>query len=197
MARRRFDPQRDWFWREVLARYRASGLSVRVFCAEAGLSEPSFYAWRRTIARRDGTSQDTPSVGKTIAGSETVRRVPRGKRSAGPQPDFVPLKLRGEVRSPVLSGMAIEVLHCNSYRMPELGGSSLNADSTVVSQIRCPASTEILKQLGPGLHASPNNDLLERRSEITASRSMLGDHVYLARCTSVECWPEPLVEFFT
>ena len=57
MAARTFDPQRDRFWREVLARYGASGLSVRAFCVQAGLSEPSFYAWRRTLARRDDTSQ--------------------------------------------------------------------------------------------------------------------------------------------
>jgi hypothetical protein len=37
----------------VLRRQVKSGLSVRAFCREEKLSEPSFYAWRRTIAERD------------------------------------------------------------------------------------------------------------------------------------------------
>ena len=31
----------------------AEGRTARDFCAEQGLSEPAFYAWRRTIAQRD------------------------------------------------------------------------------------------------------------------------------------------------
>jgi hypothetical protein len=36
--------------------WRVSGLSVRAFCAEQGLSEASFYAWRRTLAERDAAA---------------------------------------------------------------------------------------------------------------------------------------------
>ena len=50
-------PQRDLckekFWRDALQRFRGSGLTVRAFCKQSGLTEPSFYAWRRTIAQRD------------------------------------------------------------------------------------------------------------------------------------------------
>jgi len=38
----------------MVARWRRTrGQSIRAFCDEHGLSEPSFYAWRRTIAERD------------------------------------------------------------------------------------------------------------------------------------------------
>jgi hypothetical protein len=40
-------------WRDRVMRWKASGLSVRDFCRAEGLSEPSFYSWRRTIAERD------------------------------------------------------------------------------------------------------------------------------------------------
>lgn len=40
-------------WRQWLDAWRRSGLSVRAFCARHGLSQPSFYAWRRELARRD------------------------------------------------------------------------------------------------------------------------------------------------
>jgi hypothetical protein len=37
-------------WRERLARWRSSGLSVRRFCLREGVSEPSFYLWRKRLA---------------------------------------------------------------------------------------------------------------------------------------------------
>ena len=44
---------KERFWRRLLRQWRGGGLSVRDFCAERRVSEPSFYAWRRTIAERD------------------------------------------------------------------------------------------------------------------------------------------------
>ncbi|HEV3257544.1 MAG TPA: hypothetical protein VG013_11730 [Gemmataceae bacterium] len=43
---------KERFWRRLLRQWRKSGLSVRDFCAEQQVSEPSFYAWRRTLAER-------------------------------------------------------------------------------------------------------------------------------------------------
>jgi transposase-like protein len=40
-------------WRRWIETWRASGLSVRAFCARHGLAQPSFYAWRRELQRRD------------------------------------------------------------------------------------------------------------------------------------------------
>ena len=47
------DPQREQFWRNTVAQWRQSGQSVRSFCFERRLSEASFYAWRRELAKRD------------------------------------------------------------------------------------------------------------------------------------------------
>jgi transposase-like protein len=44
---------KEQFWRRVLRQWHKSGLSVRAFCATHGISEPSFYAWRRTLHLRD------------------------------------------------------------------------------------------------------------------------------------------------
>lgn len=52
MANQRRDSGKAAFWRQVLTRWRRSGQGVREFCADAGLSEPSFYAWRRELAAR-------------------------------------------------------------------------------------------------------------------------------------------------
>ena len=56
MAERRRG-QREAWWREQVERQAASGLSVRRFCQEGGLSEASFYAWRRTLRLRGCEAQ--------------------------------------------------------------------------------------------------------------------------------------------
>jgi transposase-like protein len=47
------DRGKERFWRHTLRQWRRSGRSVRAFCAEHGLTEALFYAWRRVIAERD------------------------------------------------------------------------------------------------------------------------------------------------
>src|SRR5919108_1530457 len=48
---------KERFWRRMLRQWRQSGQSVRAFCADHDLAEPSFYAWRRTLAERDTRPQ--------------------------------------------------------------------------------------------------------------------------------------------
>lgn len=50
------DVRKEQQWRSRLRQWRSSGLTVREFCEERGLSEPSFYAWRRVLAERDAAS---------------------------------------------------------------------------------------------------------------------------------------------
>jgi transposase len=47
------NPRKEQFWRDHLKRWHASGLTIRDYCARHRLSEPSFYAWRRSVAERD------------------------------------------------------------------------------------------------------------------------------------------------
>ena len=53
MAQATRDLGREPHWRRVLARWRRSGLSVRAFCRAEGVSEPSFYGWRRKLDQAD------------------------------------------------------------------------------------------------------------------------------------------------
>ena len=59
---RQLDRGKERFWRGMMQHWRRSGLSVRDFCAEHGLAEPSFYAWRRTLARRDQQAATTSAA---------------------------------------------------------------------------------------------------------------------------------------
>jgi hypothetical protein len=58
------DPQQ--FWQMAIETWRVSGLSVRQFCTKEGLSEPSFYSWRKKLAgndsQRDNQDKAEPSA---------------------------------------------------------------------------------------------------------------------------------------
>jgi hypothetical protein len=55
---------REQFWRDTIAAWKASGQSVRAFCAARGVGQTPFYARRRDLAGRDRHRQPasaTPS----------------------------------------------------------------------------------------------------------------------------------------
>lgn len=108
MANRNRDPRRERFWRDVLARFRSSGLSVRAFCRQEHLGEPLFYAWRRTIAERDGKP---PATGKR----STVGK--RSSRSRPAHPAFLPLVIRPGAPPP--AGIVVELRGGRMLRLPE------------------------------------------------------------------------------
>lgn len=66
---------KERFWRRMVRLWHGSGLSVRAFCARHELSEPTFYAWRRTVRQRDAVA-----------------------RSSGPA--FLPVQVTSEVKAP-------------------------------------------------------------------------------------------------
>src|SRR5262245_33239220 len=69
------NPSREQFWRETIRAWKASGQSVRAFCAARGLSEATFYARRLELADRvPPTTSDTPS--RTQPTFAAVRVVP-------------------------------------------------------------------------------------------------------------------------
>ena len=84
------DARKEQQWRQWIEQWRRSRLSVRAFCARHGLSQPSFYAWRRELQRRDtappafvpvrvvGANVAGPSSGieVVLGGGRTVRVAP-------------------------------------------------------------------------------------------------------------------------
>jgi hypothetical protein len=61
MTKRR-NVAKEQVWRQVMARRRRSELSIRAFCEREGLSEPSFYVWRRELARCDRAAVQASSA---------------------------------------------------------------------------------------------------------------------------------------
>ncbi len=91
MARRgQRDRGKERFWRRVLRQWRGSGRTVRDFCAEHRLSEPCFYAWRRTLAARDRQAAPPQHAGSTRRGARPPER--GDYRDNGPAV-FVPVRV--------------------------------------------------------------------------------------------------------
>ena len=91
-------------WREILSRQAGSGLSIRQFCAREGVSEPSFFAWRKKLGERENDDTRT-------------RKSRRGRDKTGNGRLFVPLKLFDSVE-------ALEVIHPLGYRIRVTGDFS-------------------------------------------------------------------------
>jgi transposase len=49
------DPRTEQRWRLRIEQWQHSGLSVAAFCARHGLTQASFYAWRRHLRQRATT----------------------------------------------------------------------------------------------------------------------------------------------
>ena len=65
MANRRRSVEKEAYWRGQIERQLASGLSIRRWCRESGVSEPTFYVWRRELRKCDHerglTERDRPA----------------------------------------------------------------------------------------------------------------------------------------
>ena len=48
----RRDPKPEPFWRDLIARWKASGQTVAAFCAAHRVSQATFYSWRKRLAAR-------------------------------------------------------------------------------------------------------------------------------------------------
>ena len=109
MARRQRDLGLERQWRERMAGWRASGLSVRDFCQRRGLTEPTFHYWRRELRIRDAAA----STAAMKSSSENKSR-----------PVFVPLTvlpsatLAVEVRCP--SGHVVLLPSCDATSLASL-----------------------------------------------------------------------------
>ena len=119
MANRQRDVAKERAWRRWIGKQRTSRLSVRAFCAREQLSEPSFYAWRRTLAQR-----------------KLVRKPIRTTRQPTAPPGFVSLT----PPTPLAAGLfqpaaAVELVHRDGHVLRIAAGCDRNTLSTVLSAL--------------------------------------------------------------
>lgn len=92
--------EKQLYWQEIMGRQAGSGLSVRQFCAAEGVSQASFYAWRRKLGKPTGGKKSQTPIARR-GGSRNGR-------------EFIPLKL-------LESSGAVEVVHPSGYRIRVTG----------------------------------------------------------------------------
>jgi transposase-like protein len=118
MARGQRDPERERQWRERVARWATSGLSVRAFCLQHGLIETSFYYWKRELRARDAAAVASTAIAST---KSPARKRPLAKTSP---PMFVPVTVLAgstlalEVRCP--SGHVVLLSACEVASLASL-----------------------------------------------------------------------------
>lgn len=81
------DAAKQRYWREVTGGHAKSGLSVKAYCRGRGVSEASFFAWRRELARRDAESRPAAKVHEWVAPQQVG---PTSRRKVSPEPQVVP-----------------------------------------------------------------------------------------------------------
>lgn len=90
------DRGKERFWRQHLAAWRRSGCRIRDYCRSAGLSEPSFYAWRRMLAERQAAR-------RTVA---AARKQAERQEQSTTAAAFVPVRLIAEPAATAASAVA-------------------------------------------------------------------------------------------
>jgi hypothetical protein len=99
---RPIDRDKERFWRDVLARWTASGFSIAAFCEKAGLSEESFYRWRRVLRERTGRP-GRPRCARSAPGARAQARDTSARAAAARSaPVFVPVTVDALPAAPVL-----------------------------------------------------------------------------------------------
>ncbi len=108
MARQGFrrDPAKERFWRRAIARWGKCDLNVREFCGQEGLSQASFYWWRRELAKRDQRRQESTPTRR--AGRSSAKTRSNGSGRSRTLPAFVPVRVLSDT-SAMLAANTIEI----------------------------------------------------------------------------------------
>jgi len=75
----RRDPAKEQYWREAVARYQSSGLSMNQFCLQEKINHHTFSSWKYIIRARD----------KQLSSNSIEAKQPRKKQTK--HVGFVPL----------------------------------------------------------------------------------------------------------
>lgn len=85
--------EKERFWRQVVKGHAGSDLSIRQYCTDREVSQPSFFAWRRELARRDSAANKQAKSSPKRAKSKLKRQPPVPQRFA--QLQIAPAELVG------------------------------------------------------------------------------------------------------
>ena len=103
MAKKRSE-EKQRYWRSVLQRQAGSGMCIARFCRSEGVSEPSFYWWKRAL----GEGKAKAKRAKRSGARRTAGRI------SGTSASFVPVQITEELRPATIqvvwpNGLSVQV----------------------------------------------------------------------------------------
>ena len=99
-------------WCDRLARFRTSSLTVRQFCRQEGVSDPSFYRWRKLL------EEGQP-------GAKRVRRSGIAPPKTVASPPFVPVSVPGSISIATSTVAEVELPNGIRIRVPATQSEAL------------------------------------------------------------------------
>jgi hypothetical protein len=92
------NPEKEALWRGRVAAQAASGLTIRIWCQQAGYSDSLFHYWKSTLAKRDGTYTPPPP--------RRVPATPKTPAALTPAPAFARVVVAAAPPTPARSANA-------------------------------------------------------------------------------------------
>ena len=113
MGRKQIKSETELAWRDRLARFDNSNLTVKQFCRQEGVSDPSFYQWRKRLKR----DQPGTKAGRNSSASSNAIK------------PFVPVSVPGAMVAEVEFPNGVRV------RVPATNAEALRAAITVGQEV--------------------------------------------------------------
>ena len=107
---RKVSDERKRYWRDLVERQPSSGLNIARFCAEAGVSQNSFYVWKKRL-------QTTVQQGRAAMPPRKLRRKKAAAKS------LVPVRLIPDVSHQPPAARALEIAWPNGIALRIPAGS--------------------------------------------------------------------------
>lgn len=137
MARGRRDSVLERAWRGRVAGWATSGLGVRAFCRQQGLSEASFHFWKRELRARDAAAG-----GRTAARSMATKAT----STCSPEPNSA------STNSAVAKSGSAPPLFVPLTVLPDAAAARARLPETIVPAAVCPAATLAVEVRCPSGH---------------------------------------------
>jgi transposase-like protein len=113
-------------WRDRLARFGKCKLTVKEFCRQEGVSDPSFYQWRKRLEKDPPDSKHLRRTGGRSAKAEKSQSfVPVRVSSAGDLSNSVFGSVVAEVEFPNGVRIRVPATHAEALRIAILTGNEV------------------------------------------------------------------------
>ena len=123
MAKRTSD-EREQFWRDLIERQPASGVSIARFCKQVGVSANSFFVWKRRLRPQMGRARRGKPTSRSRAFANSTR-----SNSPAAAATLVPVRLladpdRPRAPTPLLLKSSGPMASCCECRRSAMAASS-------------------------------------------------------------------------